>query len=272
MRALWLFIPAVLTLAACSSLKQALSNKECRLQPERPYDVVTIDPDHHAIELVWKDENGEPLQTLINALSMLQARGDSVVALTNGGIYTRALVPLGLYVEDGKALVPVNHGDGYGNFYLKPNGILMISGNNVRILETSQFDDAIRTPEYALQSGPLLVHNGSVHPAFTPGSTNCRLRSGIGVDREGRVHLVVSNGAVNFHDFATLFKQNLGCDNALYLDGAISVLYAPVIGRHARSRTHFAAFLAVIAKARESVAPPGFEPGTSWSRARRSAN
>jgi uncharacterized protein YigE (DUF2233 family) len=35
----------------------------------------------------------------------------------------------------------------------------------------------------------------------------------------------VSEAPVNFHTFARLFKEELGCRNALYLDGTISQFY-----------------------------------------------
>ncbi len=37
---------------------------------------------------------------------------------------------------------------------------------------------------------------------------------------------------VTFHAFARLFREALGCDNALFLDGSISSLLAPGIGRN----------------------------------------
>ena len=39
---------------------------------------------------------------------------------------------------------------------------------------------------------------------------------------------------MRFHDFATLFRDRLGCRNALFLDGSISSLYAPGLRRHDR--------------------------------------
>jgi len=38
---------------------------------------------------------------------------------------------------------------------------------------------------------------------------------------------------VSFYQFATLFKDDLNCPNALFLDGGIaSALYAPTIDKH----------------------------------------
>ena len=267
-RPLVALLPALLLLSACSSLKQALSNQECRLLAGDPYDIVSIDLSRHAIKLVWKDHNGQPLQTIPEARTMLAADGDSVIALTNGGIFTREYTPLGLYVEQHQQHTPLHTGDGYGNFFLKPNGVFMVGDGHARIVATTQYDTAGPPPQYALQSGPLLVHDGAIHPAFSPHSTNCRLRTGIGIDQEGHVHVAISNGAVNLYDFANLFRQGLGCDDALYLDGAISTLYAPRAGRHTESKRRYATFLAVVALPREALPrqdsnlePPGPEPG-----------
>ena len=40
-----------------------------------------------------------------------------------------------------------------------------------------------------------------------------------------RVVFAISNEAVNFHEFARLFRDSLGCANAPFLDGTISSLY-----------------------------------------------
>ena len=38
---------------------------------------------------------------------------------------------------------------------------------------------------------------------------------------------------MSFYQFAALFKNNLNCPNALFLDGGIaSALYAPTISKH----------------------------------------
>ena len=40
-----------------------------------------------------------------------------------------------------------------------------------------------------------------------------------------RVVFAISSEPVNFHEFASLFRDSLGCANALFLDGTISSLY-----------------------------------------------
>lgn len=233
-------------LAGCAGLRQSLQNQPCALAPDRPYDVVEVDPDRHEIRLYWRDASGAPFLTLETVRAHVAAQGDRLVAATNAGIYEPGYVPTGLLVEDGIERVPLNLADGAGNFYLKPNGVFYVTeGGAARIAAAEAFgamDEAVR---YATQSGPLLVRDGEIHPAFTPGSANCRLRSGVGVAPDGRVFLALSNGAVSFYDFATYFRDTLGTPNALYLDGAISALYAPTLGRFDTGQ-RYAAFLVVV--------------------------
>jgi uncharacterized protein YigE (DUF2233 family) len=49
------------------------------------------------------------------------------------------------------------------------------------------------------------------------------------------VHFAISQGRVNFHDFARFFRDRLGSDNALYLDGGSAPgLYSPQLQRNDR--------------------------------------
>lgn len=236
--------------AGCSSLRQALKNRPCILEPGQPYDILVIDPDVHNIRLYWKDPDGNPFLTLDAVEDWVLAQGDSLIALTNGGIYEPGYVPTGLFIDNGRIAAPLNLRDGEGNFYLKPNGVFALTRQGARIMESSVFDAEEGAVIYALQSGPLLVSDGHIHPAFQDGSRNCRLRSGVGVRVDGTIVLAITNGAVNFHDFATLFRDRLGCPNALYLDGAISTLHAPSLGRFERTRRRYAGIMAVLLRNR----------------------
>jgi len=242
------------TLAGCTSLVQSLQNQPCDLNAARPYDVVAVDLSRHDLRLFWKDPAGTPFLTLERVRAWVAARGDSLVAATNAGIYEPGYVPTGLFVEEGIVQNPINLGDGEGNFFLKPNGVFFTTDAGAQIVESSQFAGRNGPVRYATQSGPLLVSGGTIHPGLTPGSQNCRLRSGVGVDAAGTVYLVISNGAVNFFDFAVYFKEQLGCPDALYLDGAISSLYAPALGRVEGGAESYAGILGVVAKRNPS--PP----------------
>ena len=57
------------------------------------------------------------------------------------------------------------------------------------------------------------------------------MRNGVGA-RDGHIVVfAISKEPVSFHQFADLFRNGLGCLNALFLDGTVSALYAPDIGR-----------------------------------------
>ncbi|MYF40427.1 MAG: hypothetical protein F4221_06205 [Rhodothermaceae bacterium] len=227
-RSSWIcfFILAASLLTGCSSLRQAIQNRPCALDPLQPYDTVHINPALHNITMHWKNpETDEPFKTITNLVGWLENTGHSIVAVTNGGIFEPGLVPTGLYVENGHEKQPLNLDDGYGNFYLKPNGVFFVRGDHFGIEEATHFGEGVTEVDFALQSGPLILQDNQIHPAFTPGSKNCRLRSGIGVSPNGHAILAISNGAVNFMDFATWFRDTAGMADALYLDGAISTLH-----------------------------------------------
>ena len=246
-RASLLIFFAVLFFGGCSSLRQSLQNQLCHLDPLQPYDTVHVDPAHHNLTLHWKNPvSRQPFETIEHVVAWLKSRGDSVIAVTNAGIYEPGFFPTGLYVEKSQELNPLNLKDGYGNFYLKPNGVFFISDGLFEIVESEKFHRQELYVEYALQSGPLLLEDQTIHPEFTLGSKNCRLRSGIGVTSTGRAILAISNGAVNFYDFATWFRDDIGAMDALYLDGTISELY--INGRRGHSDEMFAGFLAVTLK------------------------
>jgi uncharacterized protein YigE (DUF2233 family) len=74
----------------------------------------------------------------------------------------------------------------------------------------------------------MLVKNNLINSQFLFNSTNLNIRNGVGISKKWKrplVVMVISDTKVNFYDFALLFKSILGCDNALYLDGAISKMY-----------------------------------------------
>ena len=149
----------------------------------------------------------------------------------NGGMYGDDRMPVGLYIEDGRMMKAANTASGRGNFHLKPNGVFYAAGESAGVLETGRYLAARPRAEIATQSGPMLVIDGRIHPAFSEDSTSRKLRNGVGV-RQGQVVLfAISDAPVTFIEFAHLFKDGLGCRDALFLDGSVSSLYAPSLGR-----------------------------------------
>ncbi len=196
------------------------------------FDVVYVDARMDTIGLHWRPPSGVRYGSLGALRDTLAARGRALVFATNAGMFDPAFRPVGLYVEEGETQVPLNTRDSVGNFYLRPNGVFYVSGDSVHVVETGDF--ARRDPRgvrMATQSGPLLVRDGHIHPAFRPGSPNRNLRSGVGV-RDGHVAVfAISRGEVDFHTLATLYRDVLGCRDALFLDGAISRMHVPALRR-----------------------------------------
>lgn len=238
---------AVSLLTSCTAIRQTLQNQPCILNAIQPYDTIHVDPLLHNLTLHWKDPaTNEPFETIQNLVEWLEKTGHSVIAVTNAGIFEPGLVPTGLYIENGDELHPLNLREGYGNFYLKPNGIFFVQNGLFGIMESTHFDREQIKADQALQSGPLLLQNSQLHTAFTRGSKNCRLRSGIGVASDGRVIIAISNGAVNFFDFGIWFRDAARVTDALYLDGAISVLHTEA--QPSVTQEKFAGFIAVTRK------------------------
>lgn len=236
--------------AGCSQVSLFIRNHTPCQADGRTFDVLEVDLETYDIRLFWKDPDGHPFLTFKNVRILLENQGKELAAATNGGIYEPGYVPTGLYIEAGRLRHPINLMNGYGNFYLKPNGVFLITEAGAKIIESSQFGNTDETVYYATQSGPLLVYGGKIHPAFTVGSHNRRLRSGIGISRNHLVYVVVSNCAVNFYDFASFFRDQLDCPDALYLDGSISRLYAPELNRNRDGDGKFAVIIAILPKER----------------------
>ncbi|MDB5511627.1 MAG: hypothetical protein JWR08_1110 [Enterovirga sp.] len=196
------------------------------------YVVCTADLRRHEIALFWKGPDGEPYGNF-RRLEAAQG-GRPLLAATNAGMYDRDLAPVGLYVEDGHELKAANTASGHGNFHLKPNGIFLVEKGRAAVVETGAF---LRRrpkprPDLATQSGPMLVIDGKLHPKISDEGPSRKVRNGVGVRDGGHtVLLAVSEEAVSFGAFARLFRDALGCPDALFLDGSISALYAPALGR-----------------------------------------
>lgn len=195
------------------------------------YLVCQVDPKLYAIELFWKDGEGKPYNSLHRLHDAQQGAGRTMLFGLNAGMYHPNLDPVGLYVERGRELAPVKTGSGTGNFSMQPNGIFYLDGNAAAVRATGAFVSKRPRADYATQSGPMLVIDGKLHPKFMPDSTSRKVRDGVGVRKDGVVIFAISNGTVTFHEFARLFRDALGCGNALFLDGSISSLFAPAIGR-----------------------------------------
>jgi uncharacterized protein YigE (DUF2233 family) len=197
------------------------------------------------IGILGSDPNGKRVGSFANLRTYFDRAGVKLAFATNGGMFHADYQPVGLLVQDGVERSPINLKSGDGNFFLKPNGVFVISHNGrAAIVRSEKFRGLDQGVSAATQSGPLLVIDGRVNPAFKRGSTNRFVRSGVGIIDPHTVVFAISNKAINFWDFAYLFRDVLGCKNALYLDGVISKFYLP--GREApEDRGDFGVLIAV---------------------------
>ncbi|MDR3576432.1 MAG: phosphodiester glycosidase family protein [Anaerolineaceae bacterium] len=207
--------------APCADLKQN----------GRSYTICQFDPKADDLRLFWRAPDGEPLGSFEAAAATLKD-GEKLVFAMNAGMYDPNYAPVGLYVEKGVELRRANLRGGAGNFHLKPNGVFFIGAGQAGVMETAHFLSSRPAVNFATQSGPMLVLNGKIHPRIHADGTSTKTRNGVGIDREGLAVFAISNEPVTFFEFASLFRDALHCDNALFLDGSISALYAPNLGRN----------------------------------------
>ncbi len=193
--------------------------------------VCRVDLRAERLQLFHHDDAGQPFRHFGNLTSWLQGRGRKLVFAMNAGMYQPDLSPVGLFVAAGQELALLNVANGSGNFFLKPNGVFAVTAAGARVVESSEYPKLGEGILLATQSGPLLVRGGQIHPAFNARSESRLRRNGVGVSSAASVVFAISEDPVNFYEFATLFRDQLHCPDALYLDGAISSLHATALGR-----------------------------------------
>ena len=221
---------------SCQSQSTPFAYSVCRI------DAKALSDTRYSLQLFWQQtdisaNNNQPLLTFDTLLVALPSNQTLNFAM-NAGMYNENYAPIGYTVIKGKELRALNIKEGGGNFHLLPNGVLWWDkSGKVQITESKALDKQLKRgnaqPWYATQSGPMLVIDNNIHPQFNSNSTSIKLRNGAGVCSDGSIQFVNSEEPVSFYQFATLFKEDLHCPNALFLDGGIaSALYAPSIGKH----------------------------------------
>ncbi|MFN3559474.1 MAG: phosphodiester glycosidase family protein [Brevundimonas sp.] len=191
------------------------------------YVVCVLPPDRYAISLAHNDGEVDAAAKVTDFVRARSAAGRSPVLVMNAGMYDAELDAIGLLIEDGRELKPLNLRDGPGNFHLKPNGVFAIDrSGRARVVESTAWTRGEATA-FATQSGPMLVLGGALHPAFDLNGVSRYRRNGVGVRKDGAVVLAISRRRVSFGAFARLFRDALACPDALFLDGAVSALAGP---------------------------------------------
>ncbi|WP_224816320.1 phosphodiester glycosidase family protein [Hasllibacter sp. MH4015] len=183
------------------------------------------------VRLFLRNDAGEVYGTFSRVENELPQGARLGIAM-NAGMFHEDRSPVGLYVEDGEQEMRIITSDGPGNFGLLPNGVLCLGEDGAAVIESRAFAENPPECTHATQSGPMLVIDGDLHPRFLPDSDSLNIRNGVGIEADGgRMWMVISDQAVNFHHFARFFRDYLETPNALYFDGRVSRLHAPEIGR-----------------------------------------
>ncbi|MFW2178186.1 MULTISPECIES: phosphodiester glycosidase family protein [unclassified Moraxella] len=227
---------------SCVEARQPFTYTLCQFNPKA----------NTQLRLVWQGANHQPLLTFNQLRQYLaspttsthwqsksqadQTKPQTLLFGMNAGMYDEKFAPIGYTVINGKEIRSLNLKQGGGNFHLMPNGVFWWDKTGFYVTESNAMAKLLQAgkkPLYATQSGPMLVINGKIHPSFDPKSTSYKMRNGVGVCRDGQVKLVISDTPVSFYQFANVFKTQLGCDNALFLDGGqASALYSQELQRN----------------------------------------
>lgn len=222
-----------LILLALTAQPLAAATCETLTYKQNDYSVCTVDLTRETLQLFLYDTDGTPFGHFSKLDAALKETGKQLDFAMNAGMYHDDRAPVGHYVEDGKELQQVISRAGPGNFGLLPNGVLCLRAGRADVFETLAFLEAAPACHSATQSGPMLVIDGALHPRFLIDSTSRFIRNGVGTSADGQTAVfVISNNTVTFHEFGSLFRDHLELPNALFLDGNVSRLRAPEIGRN----------------------------------------
>jgi uncharacterized protein YigE (DUF2233 family) len=243
-RAFAAFLAATI-LTACSDAPQgpqangfdpaALNPKpacESRSLEGSPFTVCKFDAKRQELRLVAQASGPSAIRSFEALQASLGGDADRVDYAMNAGMYDEDGRPIGLFITEGKELKKLNLNRGSGNFHLMPNGVFSVDeAGQVAVTESKAFRKKAPAARWATQSGPMLVIDGKLHPKFDDNGESQLVRNGVGVADPQTAYFVISEEGVSFGRFARFFRDELGCQNALYLDGTVSSLWDPGAGR-----------------------------------------
>ncbi|HEU0301585.1 MAG TPA: phosphodiester glycosidase family protein [Longimicrobium sp.] len=232
------------------------------------YTWVRADPARVRVQAYWRDEHGRPIRSLTGLQRWLAGRGQVMLAGMNGGIFHTDATPAGLLVSEENVQDPLNEHAAApspgqrGNFYVQPNGVFFATTDGALHITTTPGAKAfLDRMTAATQSGPLLVQNGRLTPAFRSADTlsawtgsaaqrarelpaGLPTRNAVCLGRDGTLYLVLTESGVRGDPFARFLRDRLRCRDALFLDGSYSALHVP--GRRTAARGDLVTLLAVL--------------------------
>jgi uncharacterized protein YigE (DUF2233 family) len=161
--------------------------------------------------------------------SMLFTSDEDFFAIT-GAMYDTDNLPIGLTVTGGVQLKDLNTMSGKGNFFEpSPNGVFYIDDDEAGIVATSDYSNS--NPDFALQSGPVLVINGNINPGITDMNVSKYNRCAVGIKKTGKSRrtlvFVCSIDKISMSELAKYMKSGLGCSEALHLESINAYIHFP---------------------------------------------
>jgi uncharacterized protein YigE (DUF2233 family) len=225
-------LPLLGVLFICTGVSHAV---ECgpRTVGDTVFTACRVNLNVEQLELFWRDDTGRPFREFSVLREALRVKGKQLIFAVNAGMYQPNFSPVGLFVAEGRELVPLNRHVGSGNFSQQPNGVFLVQGSSARVMTTDEYAGEQPKPTLATQSGPMLVHEGEITTSavMSPNSNWRKIRNGVCAPSSDAPVFVISESPVTFYEFASFFRDTLHCREALYLDGTISSLYAPNLNR-----------------------------------------
>ena len=173
------------------------------------------------VRMFWGNGEGEPYHRSPRWRRLWCGQGLTLNFAINGGMYGDDFCPIGLYVENGQEAHRRQHQDVTGTrpIFTRSRTASFIwrgqggCGDDRRVCRSRR-----PTREFATQSGPMLVIDGKIHPASSKARLTQEPRRGRRQQPDGGA-LRHHGGRVSFDHFARFFRDGLGCENALFLDG-----------------------------------------------------
>ncbi|MCY4304616.1 MAG: phosphodiester glycosidase family protein [Aestuariivita sp.] len=219
-----LALPAVSLALECSQVKHRLAE----------FTVCQVNADQDEIKLFHTDpRSNKPFGSFKNLQEFLAPQHIELQMAMNAGMYHHDLSPVGLFIENGQTQNHIVTLAGPGNFGMLPNGVFCIQKERATVIESRQFVQQQMICDFATQSGPMLVIDGMLHPRFLENSNSLFRRNGVGTSHNGQIiFFAISEQPINFYTFGTLFRDVLNVQQALYFDGKVSRLFAPMHNRN----------------------------------------
>ena len=106
---------------------------------ESRFTTIRVDVRTERIELFLRDDAGHTFKRFDRLRDWLASRNKRLRFAMNAGMFEPDLSPVGLLVQGGQQISPLNLSDGAGNFFLKPNGVFFVSESGPRIVESTEY-------------------------------------------------------------------------------------------------------------------------------------